>query len=63
MSYDFQPLQNIPSARFTLSHYGFPEPDFGERRTNRVRYIIMGIGILMIVIGTWRMIQERRERI
>jgi hypothetical protein len=48
--------------RFTLSYYGLPEPDFGERRTNRVRYIIMGIGILMMVIGTWRIIQKRRTR-
>jgi hypothetical protein len=47
---------------FTLSHYGLPEPDFGERRTNRVRYMIIGIGILMMIIGAWRMIRERRKR-
>jgi len=51
---------NLPS-RFTLSHYGLPEPDFGERRTNRIRYIIMAVGLIMIGIGAWRMIQKRRE--
>jgi hypothetical protein len=58
----FIPVENLPDSRFTLSHYGLPEPDFGERRTNRIRYIIIGIGILMMAIGAWRMIQKRRKR-
>jgi hypothetical protein len=55
-------FDSINKVEFTLSHYGLPEPDFGERRTNRVRYIVIGIGILMMIIGAWRMIQERRKR-
>jgi hypothetical protein len=53
----------LPSSIFTLSHYGFPEPDFdNSRRTNRVRYILIGLGTIMIIIALWRMIQKRRER-
>lgn len=47
--------------RFTLVAYGLPEPDFGSHRPGRLRYIIFGIGLLMLVIGAWRMIQKRRE--
>jgi hypothetical protein len=53
------------SERFTLSAYGFPEPDFdNSRRTsaNRVRYILMGLGAIIIVIALWRMIQRRRRK-
>jgi hypothetical protein len=53
---------DISFNRFTLSHYGIPEPDFGERRTNRVRYILIGLGAIMIAIALWRMIQKRREQ-
>jgi hypothetical protein len=49
--------------RFTLSHYGLPEPDFdNSRRTNRVRYILMGLGAILILIALWRIIQKRRGR-
>jgi hypothetical protein len=56
-------FNTFPQSEFTLSHYALPEPDFGERRTNRIRYIIIGIGILMMAIGAYRIIQRRRERI
>ncbi|MDR1925270.1 MAG: hypothetical protein LBQ66_12945 [Planctomycetaceae bacterium] len=52
------PVQN--SRRFTLSHYGIPEPDFGERRINRIRYVLLGLGMLLIVIAVWRTIRKRR---
>jgi hypothetical protein len=49
--------------RFTLSAYGLPEPDFdNSRRTNRVRYILMGLGAILILIALWRIIQKRRGR-
>jgi hypothetical protein len=49
--------------RFILSAYGIPEPDFdNSRRTNRVRYILMGLGAILIGIALWRMIQKRRGR-
>jgi hypothetical protein len=53
---------NLERSRFTLSHYGLPEPDFGERRTNRIRYIIMGLGLLLIGWGLWRLIQKQRKQ-
>jgi hypothetical protein len=59
---EFTSSHKFDKLHFTLSHYGLPEPDFGERRTNRVRYIIMGLGLLMMIIGAWRMIRERRKR-
>jgi len=46
-----------------LSHYGLPEPDFGGHRQNRIRYIFIGIGLLILSIGAWRMIQKRRENV
>lgn len=49
-----------PNEEFTLSHYGLPEPDFGARKPNRIRFIIMGIGLVMIGVGAWRSIQKRR---
>lgn len=48
--------------RFTLSAYGLPEPDFdNSRRTNRVRYILIGLGAIMIGIALWQMIQKNRK--
>ncbi|MDR1492257.1 MAG: hypothetical protein LBT05_06015 [Planctomycetaceae bacterium] len=43
----------------TLTAYGLPEPDFGEQRVFFLRYILIGIGFLLIAIGIWRVIQER----
>ena len=54
-------IQDRATQQFTLSHYGFPEPDFGERRTNRFRYILMTIGSLMIIIALWQMYRKRKE--
>jgi len=59
--YSLHKTVDISPNRFTLSHYGLPEPDFGERRTNRIRYIIMAVGLLLIGIGAWRLIQKQRE--
>jgi hypothetical protein len=59
---NYEPATEKNQKRFTLSHYGLPEPGFGEHRTNRIRYLIIGIGILMMAIGAYRMIQKRRKR-
>ncbi|MDR0336600.1 MAG: hypothetical protein LBI18_05870, partial [Planctomycetaceae bacterium] len=60
---NYEIVEKINTQEFTLSHYGFPEPDFdNSRRTNHVRYILMGLGIIMILFAIWRMIQKRRER-
>lgn len=55
-------IGSISPARFTLSHYGIPEPDFGERRVNRLRYILMTIGGLMIAFALWQIYQKRKEQ-
>jgi len=59
--YDYQLFENSSRKNFTLSDYGLPEPDFGERRVNRVRYTLMIVGSLMIVIALWQMYQKRKE--
>jgi hypothetical protein len=60
---NIKPDDPILPSRFTLSHYGLPEPDFdNSRRTNRVRYILMGLGAILIGIALWRMIQKRRGK-
>jgi hypothetical protein len=52
----------LSSSVFTFSHYGLPEPDFGERRPNRIRYILIGLALLLMTIGIYRLIQNRREK-
>ncbi len=48
------------TTTFTLSHFGLPEPDFGERRVSRFRYILMAVGGLLIVIALWKMYNKRK---
>lgn len=61
--FDLKETNPKDNSRFTLSAYGLPEPDFGGHRPSRLRYIIFGIGLLMLVIGAWRMIHKRRENV
>jgi hypothetical protein len=49
--FDINQDSNIPLSRFTLSHYGLPEPDFGDQRISRIRYIVIGIGFLLIAVS------------
>jgi hypothetical protein len=61
--FDLRETTSKNVKRFTLSAYGIPEPDFdNSRRTNRVRYILMGLGAIIIVIALWRIIQKRRRK-
>jgi len=46
---------------YTLSNFGFPEPDFGERRAGPVRYFLMAIGVLMVAFALWRMYLGHRK--
>jgi len=59
--FDLETDNTISPSRFTLSHYGIPEPDFGERRISPVRYLLLGIGILMVAFALWQMYRKRRE--
>ena len=52
-----------PSSRFTLTHYGLPEPDFvgKHNRFQVVRYLLMGTGLILVGYAVYRMTQKRRE--
>ncbi|MDO4586239.1 MAG: hypothetical protein Q4C95_02975 [Planctomycetia bacterium] len=60
--FDLHMRKNDCPSRFTLSHYGLPEPDFGENRVNRLRYVIMIAGLILIGFGVRRIYQKRREK-
>jgi len=48
-------------AMFTLSYYGLPEPDFGERRVGWFRIATMIIGVSLIAFALWQMHLKRRK--
>jgi hypothetical protein len=53
---DYKTVQKIDHKRFTLSHYGFKEPDFDDsRRINCIRYVLIGLGCLLLIIAIWRL--------
>ena len=54
--------EDIDPNEFSLRHYGFPEPDFDERRPNRIRYVLMITGGLMIAYALWQMYHKRKEQ-
>jgi hypothetical protein len=55
-------FSEIPNKNFLLSHYGFPEPDFTNHRVNRVRYILITIGVLLIICSLYKMYRERKKK-
>ncbi|MDR2705760.1 MAG: hypothetical protein LBC02_08280 [Planctomycetaceae bacterium] len=62
--YNLHETKNKNTKRFTLSYYGLPEPDFDERKPiNRMRYVFVGLGLLFIGWGLWRVIQKRRKQV
>ncbi len=61
-TYSWKQNINVADKEFTLSHYGLPEPDFGERRTNRFRFILIAAGLILISIALWQMYQKRKEQ-
>ena len=62
LDYNNVQYRSIPPSRFTLSHYGLPEPDFGESRPNRIRCILMTLGGILILLAGWQMYQKRRDK-
>lgn len=59
---NYQKVVDVDRNTFYLTGYQFPEPDFGENRANRLRYVIMIAGLLLIGLGIWRIYQKRREK-
>ena len=51
---------DLADREFTLSHYGFPEPDFGERHASPIRYALTVIGMLIVVYALWRLNRRRK---
>jgi hypothetical protein len=66
MEYFFENISKLKtkdSSRFTLSHYGLPEPDFdGSRRVRPLRYVFIIMGLLLISIALWKMYRKRQEK-
>ncbi len=47
---------------FTLSHFGLPEPDFGEGRVNRLRILTSLVGCVVILLSLYKIYQKRRRQ-
>ncbi|MDR1923842.1 MAG: hypothetical protein LBQ66_05670 [Planctomycetaceae bacterium] len=56
---DFSP---VDKENFTLTHFGFPEPDFGGKSYRGSRYFLIVFGSLLTFIGLWRMYRSRKKR-
>lgn len=52
--------KKFDKSEFYLSYYGLPEPDFENSSANRVRYILMTLGALMILYSGWRIYRKRQ---
>ena len=51
---DYQIPKDTDKKRFMLSHYGFPEPDFGERPIGWARFLLIAVGVLLIIFALGR---------
>jgi len=54
---DFEKFEvsNLNKNELLLSHYGIPEPDFGERPIGWFRFTMMATGVILIGFALWRM--------
>jgi hypothetical protein len=59
---NLRPTNPKDIKRFTLSHYGLREPDFGDQLVSRSRYIIIVLGLLLIGLGLLSAIIKRMKR-
>jgi hypothetical protein len=59
---NISPTDTKNTKRFTLSHYGLREPDFGDQLVNRSRYVIIVLGLLLIGLGLLSAIIKRMKR-
>lgn len=63
-SFDMHETNPKDIKRFNLTAYGLPEYDCGNLRESsgsRIRYIVMGLGLLLIGISAWLMIRKRQR--
>jgi hypothetical protein len=63
VKYDLKETETSDLERFALSYYGLPEPDFeGKPPINRVRYILILIGIIMIAVSISMIYLRHRKK-
>ncbi|MDR2170784.1 MAG: hypothetical protein LBP59_11630 [Planctomycetaceae bacterium] len=63
VKYDLRETEESDLKRFTLSHYGVPEPDFdGKPPISRIRYILACISILIIIVSICVLYLSRRRK-
>ena len=61
--FEINTIDSVLPSRFTLSYYGFPEPDFSNHRDKRLRYILVTIAFGMIVFAiTFKIIKRNRNK-
>jgi hypothetical protein len=51
--------ESTENNRFFLSHYGFPEPDFGDNSIGWTRFLLMAFGILLIIFALGRRMMSK----
>ncbi len=60
--YEWKGPCTLDEKAFTLSHFGLSEPDFDESHPNRIRFILVVLGIFMILSATYRIYQKRKNK-
>lgn len=58
--YKWNQQKDIDQKMFTLSYYGLPEPGFDNYTGNRVRYILMTVGLILVIWGIIAKIRNRK---
>jgi hypothetical protein len=61
LDFDLRETNPKDTKRFTLSAFGLPEPDFGQRRMSLSRIVMMALGGIMVFYALWKMWFERKE--
>ena len=56
---DVQSPVKVPRNRFYLSHYGLPEPDFGEKDYTLFRIFLFVFGLAFISFGLYQIYRKR----
>ncbi|GHT45341.1 hypothetical protein FACS189454_04660 [Planctomycetales bacterium] len=60
---NYETVTTVRPEDFTLSHYDIPEPDFdGSQRIRPIRYILIGLGGLLIVLAFWMMYRKHQKK-
>lgn len=55
-------IKSFKSKRFTVAHYGLPEPDMGTAPADRSRLIVMVVGLILVAFGAARVYRRMKRR-